>query len=634
MPDQPARNGKHRFRDHLIDGKRGQETMADAEPAVDTIADGRADDVDELIALGKQALRTGQPDRGLAMLEQAVAAGGNRARSHYALGNAQADLYQFDRALASFDRAIALLPDHADAHSQRGIVLLRLKRPAEGLASCLKASMLAPGSANIWLNLGRAFSHVAQHQLAIGAYKKAIALAPDRPFLKGRLLQAKMLCSDWNGLSNLVTDIERSVAAGIPAVHPFYWQAISDSPQSHLLAARQFDLGEARSMPLPMSPRPVSRNRKIRIGYVSGEFSNVANGMTMAGVIDHHDKSSFDIIGFDNGGSDGSAIRDRMVAALDDIVDIRNLSDHDVARIIRARGIDILVNLNGFFGNERSALFALRPSPIQVNYLGCPGTMGKPYMDYMIADSVVVPEHYRQFYDEKIAYLPDSYYPTDRARQIAERLFTRAECGLPQDAFVFCCFNHNHKVNPDTFDVWMRILRRIERSVLWLIDANADASANLRSEAAARGVDSGRLVFATRMSPEDHLARHRCADLFLDTLPYNAHTTTTDALWSGLPVLTCPGETFGGRVAASCLRAMELPELIAATRDDYERLAVQLASDPDALAQIRRKTVGKRLNTALFDTARYTNHIEQAFTAMHDRRLAGLEPADIRVTTR
>lgn len=346
-------------------------------------------------------------------------------------------------------------------------------------------------------------------------------------------------------------------------------------------------------------------------------------------MLEQHDTSQFEIHAFDNGWDDGSETRRRIADAVHRIVDIRNLNDAQAASAIRDSGIDILVNLNGYFGDDRTRVFAQHPAPVQVNYLGFPGTLGAAYMDYIVADATVIPESQRPFFNEKVVHLPDSYQANDRARPIADRAFTRDEFGLPQDGFVFCCFNNNYKITPQTFDGWMRILARVPGSVMWLIEDNATASGNLRKEAAARGIAPERLVFAARMPPDEHLARHRCADLFLDTLPYNAHTTASDALWAGLPLLTCMGDTFAGRVAASLLGAIGLPELVTSSQTDYERLAIELATQPDRLAALRRKLADNRLTTPLFDTARFTRHLEQAYAAMHARRKAGQRPGHI-----
>jgi predicted O-linked N-acetylglucosamine transferase (SPINDLY family) len=293
--------------------------------------------------------------------------------------------------------------------------------------------------------------------------------------------------------------------------------------------------------------------------------------------------------------------------------------------------IDIAVDLKGFTKESRTDIFSFRAAPIQVNYLGYPGTMGAGYMDYIIADPTLIPEQSQQFYTEKIVYLPDSYQVNDAKRQIADKVFTRQELGLPTAGFVFCCFNNNYKITPGTFDCWMRILKRVEGSVLWLFDDNPMVSVNLRREAVRRGIDADRLVFAGRKSLPEHLARHRSADLFLDTLPYNAHTTASDALWSGLPVLTLIGESFAGRVAASLLNAVDLPELITSTEEEYEALAIELAVNPGKLDEIRLKLDRTRLAAPLFDIDLYTRHIESAYQEMYNRYHLDLLPDHIYV---
>ena len=311
-------------------------------------------------------------------------------------------------------------------------------------------------------------------------------------------------------------------------------------------------------------------------------------------------------------------------------LDISRLTDSSTVAAICENQIDILVNLNGYFGNHRTRVFAQRPAPIQISYLGFPGTLGARYIDYIIADQHVIPEDHRVFYTEKVVYLPNCYQANDRKKEIGTHDFSRLECGLPENGFVFCCFNNTYKINPDIFDCWMRILKQVDDSVFWLMEVNATAARNLRREAAARGVNPERLIFAKRtLLLTDHLARHRLADLFLDTLPYNAHATASDALWAGLPVLTCVGDTFPGKVASSMLHAIGLPELITTTLDAYERTAIDLAAHPKKMTAIKRKLADNRLTTPLFDTKLFTRHIEAAYNAMFERHQSGLAPEHI-----
>ena len=352
----------------------------------------------------------------------------------------------------------------------------------------------------------------------------------------------------------------------------------------------------------------------------------------MAGVFENRDISKFEIFGFSFGPDDSSVMRQRLHNAVDKFVDVRNVSDSDVVTLARDLQIDIAIDLKGFTTDSRTGIFALRAAPIQVSYLGYPGTMGANYMDYIIADPTVIPASDQRYFSEKIVYLPNSYQANDSKREISDRIFTRVEAGLPETGFIFCCFNNNYKITPGVFDCWMRILKQVEGSVLWLVEDNASAAANLRKEAATRGVNPERLVFAKRISLPEHLARHRLADLFLDTLPYNAHTTASDALWAGLPVLTQIGETFAGRVAASLLTASGLPELIVPMPEAYEELAIELANNPAKLAAIKAKLANNRLTTPLFDTKLFTRHLETAYKAMSQRYQAELIPDHIYVS--
>jgi predicted O-linked N-acetylglucosamine transferase (SPINDLY family) len=349
----------------------------------------------------------------------------------------------------------------------------------------------------------------------------------------------------------------------------------------------------------------------------------------MTGLYENHHKEKFEIIAFDNGIADGSKIRVRIENAFDQMIDIRQLSDLEAARIIQSMNIDILINLNGYFGKSRQGIFAYQPSPIQVNFLGFPGTLGASYIDYLIADPIVIPEINKQYYDEKIAYLPNSYQANDACREMADQTLSRAELGLPETGFVFCCFNNNYKITPQVFNVWMTILSEVKGSILWLLADNATAEINLKNQAKAHGISPDRLIFANRMPLTKHLARQRQADLFLDTFPCNAHTTASDALWAGLPLLTQQGHTFPGRVAASLLHAIGLPELIAKTQSEYLALAIEYGNNAKKIAQLKQKLAANRLTTPLFNTAEFATNLENIFSQMAERQHANLGPTDI-----
>jgi predicted O-linked N-acetylglucosamine transferase (SPINDLY family) len=527
--------------------------------------------------------------------------------------------------------AIALKPDHAEAQNNRAVALNALKRFDEALASCEKAIALKQDYAEARFNRGLLLDALKRHQEAANAYAEVLKIDPQYPFTKGALLHQKMLSCDWLGTDALIAEIDSDIAAGKPSTEPFGWQGVAKTQRSLQVCAELYNKYKFPAN-IAISRRQTAADRgKIRIGYLSGELREQATSQLIVGVFECHDKSRFEIYGFDNGRDDKSEVRKRINASMHNIIDISRLGDASAAAAIRDTQIDILVNLNGYFGDHRTQVFAQKPAPIQVNYLGFPGTLGASYMDYIIADQTVVPLNHREFYTEKVVYLPDCYQSNDRKKEIGTHLFSRGECGLPQEGFVFCCFNNNYKITPHVFDSWMRILRQIEGSVLWLVEDNADATSNLRKEAEARGVNPERVVFAKRTSLRDHLARHRVADLFLDTAPCNAHTTASDALWAGLPVLTQIGETFTGRVAASLLTAIGLPELITSTPQAYEDLAIELAANSEKLAAIKRKLADNRLTTPLFDTELFTRHIEAAYAAMYERYQAGLSPDHIHV---
>ncbi len=351
----------------------------------------------------------------------------------------------------------------------------------------------------------------------------------------------------------------------------------------------------------------------------------------IAGMLERHDRSRFEITGLSFGPEQNSPIRKRITSAFERFVDVRSQNDETVADLIRRLEIDVAVDLMGFTANMRPSVMARRPAPIQVNYLGYPATMGARYMDYILADATVIPKQGFEFYTENVVWLPDTYYPYDDRRVTSDRTRTRRECGLPDDAFVFCCFNNSYKITPEMFDIWMRLMRATPRSALWLLEANSKASANLQMEAEKRGVSPQRLIFASRELAAEHLERHRHADLFLDTLPYNAHTTACDALWTGVPVVTCQGTTFAGRVAASVLKAAGLCELVTTSLAEYEGLALRLASDPALLATLKEKTARTRHLCPLFNTDRFRRHVEQAYTIMVESHRRGDAPTSFSV---
>ena len=534
-------------------------------------------------------------------------------------------------ALADFETVIALRPDHAEAHYNRGKTLFEMRRHPAALASFDAAIALRPAYAEAWYNRGYVLRELSRPEDALESYDRAIAIAPDlRWSHMGRLSTAMQMC-DWDGFDRQIAGLAGAIERGEPLA-PFPILALTDSPELQLAAARgrsrRLYLSEAS---LPDLPPAKPTGVPLRIGYYSADFYNHATSLLMAGLFEQHDRSRVELVGFSFPSGVPGALGERVVAAFDRMFDVREASAAEIARLSRELGIDVAVDLKGYTLDSRPEIFALRAAPIQVSYLGYPGTLGADFMDYIIADRTLIPAGAERYYSEKIVRLPHSYQANDDRREIAPRQFTRAEAGLPPGGFVFCCFNGNYKITPPIFDLWMRILGSVDESVLWLLEGSPVAAANLRKEAMRRGIDPERLVFAARAPNPDHLARHQLADLFLDTAPCNAHTTASDALWAGVPVLTLPGQSFASRVAASLLTAIGLPELIAERDEDYEALAVGLARDPARLAALRERLRANRRTAPLFDTRLTARHLEDAYLAMYGRFAAGLPPDHIAV---
>jgi predicted O-linked N-acetylglucosamine transferase (SPINDLY family) len=572
---------------------------------------------DALYYLALISCQHGRFEEGAGLARKSLASDPKQARSHVILGRALHALGLHDDALASFDRAIALTPELAPAHANRADVLSKIGRNAEALDSYDRALALAPGSVADWMNRGVALIALNRHDEAVTSFDRGYALAPDfaqaDDFRAPRLLSKLRIC-DWTDLATETAKLLAMVRAEKPLSLPYTIVAIPSSPAEQLQCARRYV--QVQPAHPPLWHGEAYAHDRLRVAYLSADFNEHPTAYLTAGLFECHDKSRFEITALSFGQNDNSPVRRRLEAAFEHFIDVRDNSDQEIAELMRRSEIDIAVDLMGFTKDNRLGVLARRAAPIQVNYLGYPGTTGAPYMDYILADATVIPENRDAFYVERVVRLPGTYQINDNRRAISQHTPTRGECGLPQNAFVFCCFNNPQKITPEIFDIWMRLLRATEGSVLWLITGNAKAAANLRLEAEKRGVAAERLIFAPKASVADHLARHRLADLCLDTLPYNAHTTASDALWAGLPVLTCLGETFAGRVAASLLKAIGLDALITCSLAEYEALALRLARDPAYLATLKDRLIRNRDGSLLFDTQSATRHIEAAYQTM------------------
>lgn len=581
-------------------------------------------------------------------------------------GNALCGLKNHDAALIDFDRALAIDPKYADAWFNRATVLSEMRRfdvAAESLGHCLSVEpgradalllraqcmrrlgrkddalrtydemlQLHPDDAGALTSRAHLWSELGKLDLALADYERALAIAPGQELLPGWRSFCKVKMCDWRTTEPEIASLKAAAARGEPVCSPAVLLALCDDPGllrqcAETYAQKHFPPG-GNALPAP------SAGGRIRLGYFSADFHDHATAWLTAGLFEQHDKSRFEVFAFSFGPPSQDPVRRRLEPCFDRFFDVGQMSDAEAVRLARDLGLDIAIDMKGFTEGSRTQIFAERVAPIQASYLGYPGTMGARFMDYLIADKHVVSEVDERFYTEKIAWLPDSYQPNDSLRGAGDSAMTRRQYGLPEREFVFCCFNNSYKINRDIFAIWMRLLRQAEDSVLWLFEDNPYAAGNLRIEARARGVDPARLIFAKRAGHNEHLARHRLADLFLDTIPYGAHTTASDALRAGLPLLTCTGTAFQGRVASSLLAAVGMPELISRNLEEYETAALALAHNPVNLRDLRGKLVANLAHTALFDTTRYTRNLEAVFTAMWDRHRQGLPPVPFRVDTK
>jgi protein O-GlcNAc transferase len=540
-------------------------------------------------------------------------------------------LGRFEEATSAFDRALAIQPGFADALAYRGFAASMLGRHDEALSYYDKALQLTPDDTNLLNNRCNALLASRRFKDAISECEELLRLDASYKFVRGNLLYAKLQTCDWSSLPQDKAELTARLRAGLPVLQALQGAIVLASEADQQQCARIWMATTCPPSATPLWQGESYRHRRIRVAYVSENLRPHAVAFAIAGVFEHHDKSRFETIAIALGADDERPMRARLIRTFDRFIVAGDKSDLEIAKLMRDMQIDIAVDLTGFTENARSGIFAWRPAPIQVNYLGFPGTMGAPYIDYILVDKIIVPAASQPYYDEKLVHLPDSYLATDSTRRIAKPV-SRAEAGLPEAGFVFCAFNNVAKLNPEIFDIWMRLLRAVEGSVLWLLAHDRAAVDNLKRAAQTRGVLPDRLVFAPFVEDAaEHLARLALADLFLDTLPYNAHSAGADALWAGVPIVSVIGSTFAGRVGASLLAAVGLPELVTQSLRDYEALARKLASEKDMLTALKVRLARNKGTHPLFDTARFTKNLEAAFLAMWERQQRGEAPASFAV---
>ena len=572
--------------------------------------------------------RAGKTAPALASYDEAIRRNPGYPEAFEGRGSCLCQLQRYDEALISHDRAIQLKQDYAVAYIGRGNALKLLKRLDLAMESYAKAIELEPFQAEAFEGYGFClFSH-GLIEAAIRCYNRALELEPDRRFLLGLRRHAQMHICEWQGLKEDLQRIVDGLSAKAAIVQPFIFSALLDSPRLQRVAAEIWARDECPpDDALGIIPRR-EQGSKIRVGYFSADFRAHPVALLTAELFETHDRSRFEIFAFACSPDSQDPIRQRLRGAFDQFIDVYGQSDAEISTLARKMGIDIAVDLGGFTAHSRTGIFALRAAPIQLSYIGYLGTMGAAYMDYLIADTTIVPAEYRQHYSEKIIFMP-SYQVNDTARKASDKTFAREELGLPAEGFVFCCFNATYKLTPATFEIWMRILHRVESSCLYLYVDNSVAQLNLTKQVELHGLDPTRIVFGERVPLDHYLSRFRAMDLFLDTAPYNAGATASDALWAGLPVLTCLGQAFASRYAASLLKAVELPELVTTTIEAYEDLAVRLATSPTELASIRERLEKNRGTVPLFNTSAFTKNLESAYVSAYERWRSNLPPEDI-----
>ena len=584
--------------------------------------------------LAKALSDSGNDKDALAHHKKAVALAPNNPEAWLSYGKTASNLGRYDDALVWYGKALNLKPDYAEALINKGATLKELKRYEEAIAFAEQALVINPNLAEAWANKGAALKDLTRYEEAIVHYDKALSLKFDIDWVWGDLLYTKMKICDWAGLKESLEGISKKVMANEKVSQALSLLALSDDALLHKKCSAIFAQAKYPANPtLGFIPK-LSKKEKIRIAYFSPDFRNHPVSLLTAELFEVHDRDRFEVFAFSlQKAPIGDETNLRLRKGFDRFIDVDEMSDQEIAQFARELEIDIAIDLAGPTQYSRTGIFSYRAAPIQVNWLGYPGTIGADFIDYIVADKIIIPEPHQQFYAEKIVYLPNTYMVDDSKRTASTRVFTREEFGLPKNAFVFCCFNNDYKFNPQVLDSWSRILLTAKNSVIWISENNEYFRSNIVAEFESRGIDHDRIIFAQRVEMmADHLSRYALADLFLDTHPYNAHTTALDSLKAGVPVLTLMGQSFASRVAASLLNAIGLPELITNTQEEYEALAIDLAMNPQKLTDIKLKLAKNRLTAPLFDTPLFTKNLEAAYIEMNRRYHADLELDHIAIT--
>lgn len=608
------------------------ERLEDALESLDAALAVRPDAPESLYNRGSVLMKLNRLEDALESLNRAIKLAPNHLKAVSNRGLVYLAMQRRRDALDDFSKAVALDPADAESHFNRGVAAGLLKNYDLAIISYREANRLAPNDVRAWSNQGPIFDQMRRYEEAIVCFERTRKLAPKTRYVDSQILSARLHMCDWKDYDAAVARVLDMTSKGDYGVMPHPSLILPSTRKQQRDAARlwcESTFGIVEPTPLNAERKPGER---IRVGYFSADFQMHPVALLTARMFEMHDRSRFEIFAFSLGDPSVDPMRKRIEASVDHFLNVRDLGDAEIIELARKHDIDIAIDMTGYTANARIGLFVLRVAPVQVNYLGYSGSMGVDFIDYIIADPVLIPPDHAEDYSEKIARLPGCYMPSDPTREISTRALSRTDYGLPEDGFVFCAFNNQNKITPTQFDIWMRILRAVEGSAIWLSANHPKAIENLKREAVRRGVDAERLVFSKRENDiADHLARHRLADLFLDTLPYNAHATCNDALWAGLPVLTRLGEGYAARVAGSLVTNVGMADMIAKDDSEYEARAIEIATTPGMAAALKQRLAANLPNSRLFDAERYTRDIEAAYAAMHERRMAGLTPDHIDV---
>ena len=623
----------------------------------------KPDYVDAYNNMGNIFKDQGKLDKAILAYKKVLSLKPDYAEAHYNIGIALSDQGKLDEAITAFKKTLSIKPDYVEAYNNCGISLRDQGKFDEALSTFNKVLSFKPEFASAHFNIGVTLSDQGNFDEAIVAFNKALSFKPDYSeahYYIGKVLinqlkldeaivsfdktlslnpnhasarllkifQQARIC-DWASVANerpFWTRLGTKGKIGMP-VFPFL--SLEDDPDGERLRSEINAQQKFPQTALPFPTIPTTRPQRLRIGYFSSDYKEHPVAYLIPKLLEQHNRDAFEVFGYSLHESSQSEVRQRLINAFDCFADVKGLSDRDVALRARQDNIDIAIDLMGYTKHSRTGIFAYRAAPIQINYLGYPGTLGADFMDYIVSDQCLIPTENQNYFTEKQLYLPYTYMPTDNGRKLSNQSITRSDFGLPANGFVFCAFNNNYKITRTEFDIWMRLMTKVKESVLWMRPSNKWAELNIKKEAQKRKVDPARIVFAERVTMEIHLARHRLADLFLDTFNYNAHTTATEALWAGLPVVTKMGKSFAARVAGSVINAIGLNELITESEEEYEALALELATHPERLAQIKANLEANRLTQPLFDTEQYTQHLETGYQMAYDRYFYGKEKQHI-----